>query len=127
MALLGGMTGMAAVASATDLPPPEADPKPLHDPFRPPALPKEIATSGHPDTQWHLGLVRLTNGAALAVINDKIVYPGQSVDGFMVEKIDLGGVLGSVNHQPLTLTMDINRAGAGMVVRSAAAPAEATP
>ncbi|MBF0159646.1 MAG: hypothetical protein HQL58_08965 [Magnetococcales bacterium] len=99
----------------------------LSDPSRPPSaallnpvaeISAEASVAPAPSSErWRLKMVRLTDGAGLAVINDRIVRPGQSVDGFLVENIHRRGVSGMATNQKLELVMDMDRATTGLVVR----------
>ncbi|MEO5340962.1 MAG: hypothetical protein H7837_10695 [Magnetococcus sp. MYC-9] len=138
------LTVLACCAGSGDLEAYEGGQRALIDPSRPPdslrapapiagqpkGAPETVPAQGNapptaaapdnPNERWRVGLIRLAEGEALAVINNKLVHPGQSVDGFRVEKIDRNGVSGSVEKQKLELVMDIRRAATGMVIRPAA-------
>lgn len=79
--------------------------------------PKSGPKPGNHKGHWRLQFVRLSEIGAIAIINDRVLKPGQDVDGFLLQEVRRNGVWGMAYHQKIWLQMSVDQEQAGMTLR----------
>ena len=116
------LLGLAALLAAALAPGGAASEK-LTDPSQPPGLQfvapveMEAITGGGTRENWRLRFVRLSELGGVAVINNRILGPGDEVEGFTLLEVRPDGVWGMAFNQKVWLRIPADREKSGMTVR----------